>query len=417
NNPIEPCGTTYTWGSAVDFTLVVGEEPECMPVTDLTVEAISMNEIIVTWEGPDNAESWEVEYAINNGPQGSGVTETVTTNSLTIDGLEGDTNYAIYVTPVCEGEEGLARMTTVFTGYCTPSTNYSEYLVSFNTEGGLSNIDYAATSQPAGGYENQSEIELVAFAGSEIDFTSVYSNGSNGTNIWIDFDRNLIFDEDENVYYDSGTSATQNGSFDIPSDLEPGSYRMRVRSQWGSSANPPPFVQVSYGSTVDFTLTIVELDCMPATDITYALDNDNNVIMSWTGNDDVAEWEIEYGVRDFTPGDGTTVTTTDTSYLFTDLELDTEYDFYITGDCTDEEGITIGPRRFFFGYCTPSTNFGEYLVSFDTERALTDIGYSATSQPAGGYDNQSDMALVAFAGSEIDFTSVYSTGSNGTNIC
>src|SRR5699024_7475766 len=86
NNPIEPCGTNYTWGSAVDFTLVVGEEPDCMPVTDLTAEAISFNEIIVSWDGPDNAESWEVEYAINNGPQGSGVTETVTTNSLTIDG-------------------------------------------------------------------------------------------------------------------------------------------------------------------------------------------------------------------------------------------------------------------------------------------------------------------------------------------
>src|SRR5699024_4913860 len=242
---------------------------------------------------------------------------------------------------------------------------------------------YSATSQPAGGYDNQSDMALVAFAGSEIDFTSGYSTGSNGTNIWIDFDRNLIFDEDENVYYDSGTSATQNGSFDIPSDLEPGSYRMRVRSQWGSSANPPPCGQVSYGSTVDFTLTIVELDCMPAVDIAFSADASNNITMSWTGNDDVEEWEIEYGITGFTPGSGTTVTTTNTSYLFTDLELDTEYDFYITGDCTDEEGLTIGPVRFYFGYCVPSTQYGEYLTSITTEGGFIDIVYSSTSQPSG----------------------------------
>lgn len=417
NNAIaDPCGT-YSLGSTVDFTLVVGEEPDCMPVTDLTVEAISFNEIIVSWEGPDNADTWEVEYVVDNGPQGSGVVETATTNTITIDGLEGDTDYAIYVTPVCEGEEGLTRMTTVFTGYCTPSTQWtSEYLSSISTEGALSDLDYSATSQPSGSYDNQSNIELVVLPGSQVYFSTIYSwNGTTGVNVWVDWDNSLTFDEDEKIYEFSGP-ATQSGVLDMPSDMEPGSYRMRVRGQF--SGNPPPCGEVNYGSTVDFTLTILELDCMPALDITFTADASNNITMSWTGNEDVDEWEIEYGITGFTPGAGTTVTTTDTSYLFDDLEIDTEYDFYITGDCADEEGLTIGPVRFYFGYCTPSTQYGEYISSISTDGGFIDIDYAVTSQPVSGYDNQTDTQLVIIAGSSVELSTEYSYtfGSHGLNV-
>src|SRR5699024_10019999 len=173
-----------------------------------------------------------------------------------------------YVTPACDSEVGLPRSTSVFLGYCIASTNYGEWLSVISTEGALIDLDYSATSQPDNGYENNASTEIAVFPGQEIEIHTEYSySGTNGVSAWVDWNHNLDFGTDELIYNNNG-SQSQTGQFTIPEDAEEGSYRLRIRGQW-NNANPPACGQESYGSTIDFTLVVVEEpNCTPVSDIT-----------------------------------------------------------------------------------------------------------------------------------------------------
>lgn len=412
NNPIEPCGSGYSYGTTVDFTIVVVEEPDCMPVENLTAESTSLTSIQIDWDGPDNATAWELEYMVAGDPVGTGVLVDVDTNSFLLEDLESNITYDIYVKPICDegDEEALARMISLYLGYCYPeySATTNDHITAISTEGALNDIDYSVDSRPEDGYDNRHDEVLTAFAGSSIDFSTSYQGGVQGIKVWADLNNNANFEDDEVLYFEHASGANQDGELEISANLEPGEYRLRFVSVYGSSVDiDDPCGDYTHGSTVDFTLEIVELDCMPATDITFAQDNDNNIVMSWTGNEDVAEWTIEYGESGFTPGEGTEVTTTEDSYLFNDLSINNEYDFYISGDCEDEEGITIGPKKFYYGYCTPSSN-SEYTKRIQTYNAFEDIHYERDSYPEGGYDNVVDeYELVVIPGEEFSFDVEY----------
>lgn len=413
DNPIQPCGTGYSWGTTVDFTIVVAEEPDCMPVEQLTAVTTSLTSMLIEWTGPDNATAWEVEYMPTGEAVGTGTLVEVDTNSLSLEGLESDITYDIYVKPICEegDEEALSRMVSLYLGYCYPNFSpTNDHITAVSTTGALNDIDYSVNGRPANGYDNRHEDVLIAFAGSEIDFSTNYQGGAQAIKIWADFNNDANFDEDEVLYSGHSSVAVQNGVLEIPADIEPGEYRLRFVGVWGNAGIITDACgNYTHGSTVDFTLEIVELNCMPATDLQFTADTDNNILLSWTGNDGVEEWVIEYGETGFTQGEGIEVTTTEESYLFDNLVVDTEYDFYITGDCEDVEGITIGPKKFFYGYCTPGYNQnGEYLSSVITSNALDNIFYSRTSAPSGNFDNQTDQTIVIAAGMDFEISTTYS---------
>src|SRR5690606_3921740 len=90
------------------------------------------------------------------------------------------------------------------------------------------------------------------------DFSSTYEGGSWGLKIWVDVNNDFIFDDaTEVVFYEANTSATKTGTVTVPANLLVGEYRVRVRGQYGSTANPPACGNVFYGSTIDFTLSVV----------------------------------------------------------------------------------------------------------------------------------------------------------------
>src|SRR5690554_7940452 len=77
-----------------------------------------------------------------------------------------------------------------------------------------------------------------------------------------------------------------------------------------------------------------------------------------------------------------------------------------------------GPYTIFTGYCEVSTtSTADYLSSVVSEDALTDISYSATTQPAGSYANETAQLFRAFPGQTFEISSTYSgSWSNGVNI-
>ncbi|MBF0596057.1 T9SS type A sorting domain-containing protein [Faecalibacter rhinopitheci] len=80
--------------------------------------------------------------------------------------------------------------------------------------------------------------------------------------MWIDYNRNFIFDEDEYFYIGSGTNEIINGKITIPVDIPNGEYQMRLRvatvdsnlATWDKGCDSSQY----YGETEDYSIIISE---------------------------------------------------------------------------------------------------------------------------------------------------------------
>ncbi|HLV91569.1 MAG TPA: T9SS type A sorting domain-containing protein, partial [Aequorivita sp.] len=80
------------------------------------------------------------------------------------------------------------------------------------------------------------------------------------TSVWIDFNNNGNFEEDEFFYIGNGSGEVLTGNISIPAAIENGSYRMRVRvaavdpsgATWDMACNESQ----AYGETEDYTVTV-----------------------------------------------------------------------------------------------------------------------------------------------------------------
>src|SRR5690606_32045469 len=129
-------------------------------------------------------------------------------------------------------------------------------------------------------------------------------------------------------------NAQKTFSITVPAGIQQGTYRMRVRGQFGSTANPEPCGSVTYGSAVDFNLTIVDPpSCLAPSDLYVTNVTGSTLDLGWTENGTATEWEIEYGLHGFTQGSGTLVPSVTTNPHTLSIEGGTEYDFYVRSVC------------------------------------------------------------------------------------
>ena len=168
---------------------------------------------------------------------------------------------------------------TLFSGQfsfaqCTPSTTGPwDYIATFNTTGGFTNISHTSTAMATAGYGDFTAVHSVSqLAGESISFSETYSgNGGHGLNIWIDWNNNQDFELSEKVYasvtmFDTGVNGPLMGSFTVPAATAVGNYRMRVRAQQGT-ADPSPCGEIAWGEAKDYTMTVVgqPTACVPST--------------------------------------------------------------------------------------------------------------------------------------------------------
>ncbi|GAA0876748.1 hypothetical protein GCM10009118_31580 [Wandonia haliotis] len=140
--------------------------------------------------------------------------------------------------------------------------------------------------------------------------------------------------------------------------------------------------------------------------------------ISWTPGGTEASWSIEWGAPGFTPGNSEEIgadISASPNYQITGLTAGTGYEIYIQADCdTDGTSQWAGPFSIYTGYCVPTFTYtGDYTSSFVTIDAISNVSYSASSQPAGGYEDLSaGSPIVSQADSTFNFTTAYVGGSN-----
>ncbi|WP_418638256.1 GEVED domain-containing protein [Winogradskyella sp.] len=163
---------------------------------------------------------------------------------------------------------------------CVPTSQYAtRYINDFVTAvpGSPANINRTNSGMapsPNRGYQDFTGTDVVQqFAGGEVDFTVIFGGGgTNGFNIWVDWDGDgdFLSAPNEKVFASGILTPGFVSGFQIPSTIPPGTYTMRIRSDYYDS-DPPPCSATNYGEAEDYTLVVSSITC---------LDNPSNIAIS-----------------------------------------------------------------------------------------------------------------------------------------
>lgn len=414
-----PCAAAE-YGETEDYTLSVIAPPACLPPTDLGVSAVTFENANLSWTSEGT--SFEVQYGEAPLELGQGVSITGASNNVLIEGLGENTTYQYYVRQECDTEESLwAGPYTFYTGYCEVSTtSTSDYTSAFSTSGAITNVEYTATAQPAGAYADLTDNIIEQAQGLSFDFLTTYVGGSQAVNIWIDWNNDMTFDNSEGstekVYSVIGaTGASKTGTITIPADVEVGNYRVRVRSQYGTTVNPAPCGSVNYGSTLDFTLQVLPApSCFPPTALGVENTTYESTTLTWTSTG--TSFDIQFAEAPFEVGQGESLVDKPNNYLLTGLQPETAYQYYVRQNCTDESSFWSGPYDFYTGYCVPpaSTSTTSYIINgMSTENGYTNISnMTATPASAGSYGDFTDLSVSQSPGGSFSYSVVVPTYTN-----
>lgn len=332
---VSSASTNMQQGSALILdNLVLWSAPDtCADITSLTAVP-GIHEAVLNWSVIDPADGFEIEYGEQGFEPGTGTVDTLTGTTLTITGLDANTQYDAYVRTVCS------------------DTVYGDWsMVQFTT-----GDDTCATvvSITLNDISNGSEPQMV-----------LQWSGSSTPGHW-----ELEYGT-HNFVHGTGTTVTVLGtSYDIyqlelQSNTE---YDFYVRSVCDSSI---------YG---DWAMVSYRTPCAPIEALTVSGSNitatgDNMLhgyVASWTDNSGTNQWHVMYGIYG-TPEDawGTTTTVLEPLYALPALMPETMYTVAVIPTCGNGN----------FGPITRASFTTENLMGIDNAGTMV---LRATPNPAHG---------------------------------
>src|SRR5690606_14355273 len=205
--------------------------PSCIVPTDLTTENITYESADLLWAS--DGDTFDISWGEGTFDAEAGTIVNGFENGGTLSGLEANTTYQYYVRNDCGGGDvsDWAGPYDFYTGYCIPTGTSNSYRITgVSTEGGYLNISNLSNGN-ANPYSDYSNLVVSQSPGEDVTYT-VNVPSSTAIKIWIDWDQNLSFDDDELVA--SHTTYTGagfwTGMITVPEDQNLGDYRIRIRS-------------------------------------------------------------------------------------------------------------------------------------------------------------------------------------------
>lgn len=257
------CNTNYAYipSGTWKLTPVFEDIPSCPKPTSLFAST-GLDTANIEWTSTGT--EFEVEYGPTGFELGTGITISgITTNSITLENLIIDQTYDFYVKSICsEDDESIWSSAVSFRpGYCIPSvSDCTDGDLITNVTFGEINNDTACSPNGYGNYSSQ-----IAFveAGEFYPISVTVGGGwsSESVAVWIDYNKNGVFEQNEYTFIGTGSNSTVTGSILIPVDVQTGEYRMRVRVVaateatigWETACN----INNLYGETEDYTVSVI----------------------------------------------------------------------------------------------------------------------------------------------------------------
>ncbi len=330
-------GNNYSsWSMVQHFTTL----PTCPAPTNLTVNNLTPTSAEISWVPGYQESEWEVVFG--------NTSESTYDTAYTLSNLTPETNYNIKVRAVCGVGDTSAWSTTltIFTGYCQPNP--------YSVDGsGITNVTFGnapevVNNSPAnsgnvtyGNYSSQvGAVAAGTIANVDITYGTSYTYG---TLIWVDWNNNLSFDDNEVVYMGTSTSSdptTLNASFMVPATQDTGLYRMRIGGadsyfdnyiNGNTTAAHSPCASSSYMVFHDYTLHVTEApNCLPVTNLTVGTATDNSITLVWSDDLNIG---ATYTVYDMSDSSVLASGITDTTFTVTSLTSNAAYTFAVETDC------------------------------------------------------------------------------------
>ncbi len=216
--------------------------------------------LTLTWTasttGPA-ADSYDIYLGTDANP--TTLKGTATGTGLTVTGLTPSTKYYWKVVPKnsvgAAGGCTVSSFTTMAPTYCEAGATSTQFEKISNVT--FANINNNSTS--TAGYEDFTSVVGDVTAGNTYAFSAnaAQSFSSDQLIVWIDFNQDKTFSDDEKVFVSAKGKAPWTGNIAIPANAMTGQTRMRVRLHDSSlSPNATPCGNSNYGQVEDYTLNI-----------------------------------------------------------------------------------------------------------------------------------------------------------------
>jgi hypothetical protein len=229
--------------------------------TNITAGVVTSSSATISWN-PSVGATYVVRY--------KKVTESVwqqTTasgNAVTLSGLEEGTKYDLQVLTVCSGTPGAYSTNNQFV--TASSLTYCPLTSADSSDEYISNVTLANVNNNTGastytdyGLDATKTIHLVSGAtGNTVSITKAWTGNtySEGVRVWIDFNRNGVFDTSELVLNSSpNTTPTVSATFTVPtSAVQNKMLKMRVALRYNNSA--AACTSYDYGEVEDYNVLV-----------------------------------------------------------------------------------------------------------------------------------------------------------------
>ena len=214
-----------------------------------------------------NLNSVYVEWVTQSGSeiiQMSNSSDNIWVSDSAIPNFEAGTK--VFFKVYAESSSGLLSETYKFmyevreNVLCTPSMNcdYNDGFQLFQ----LQDIDNSSGCE---GYGDFTSLSTNLEQGNDYELTVTTGYGDQYIKVWIDYNDDLDFTEDEVVINNyiiapgvAGGVYTETISFTIPEDAVLGQHIMRAKANWAGDVPVDACVETTYGETEDYSVVIVE---------------------------------------------------------------------------------------------------------------------------------------------------------------
>ncbi len=433
--------------------IVVEYIPNCTNASDVVASNVTTNSATISWTGSTFATSYLVEYGYRGFTPGTGTTVTSATTSISLTGLDNSTSYQVYVYAVCAGDTSIASQVCNFVTSCGAITNLP-YVQNFenilgpgdNSANVVPNCWASALLPEGAGHEvphvfyntdlGHAPSPQYCFYFEGIGIAALPEMGVPLDSLMISFHEwnsnpgnyGLIIGAVDNA--DSGFASSfqpidtipfvgTDNQFDVVSMLNgyTGTARHIAIASYNIAGN-------AYADQYLDNLVISRIpNCIAPMRVEATALTNVSADLAWQFSN-AASYSIEYGLHGFTPGTGTTVTSTTRTVSLAGLLPYTQYDVYLTSVCSPAETSDTT----FFTFTTlrgaPVTTYPYVCTFADTNEAnawepvngsQTNKWYVGTAAHYGTADNMalyiSDNNGVSnqYTISSTSFTYVYRT--------
>ena len=358
--------TCYSYAYVDD--VVVDRIPSCLRPNNMSVSAVGETTATVHWNSL--ASNFDIEYGPQGFTRGTGTATTSTVDSVTLTGLTQGATYDVYVRAHCSATDSSA-WSFAYTFLTACGHNPLPYTEDFESYGNGAAYPIGpcwtkgtdgttAYPYPNGAASNVINGERCLYFGAYNSTSPYYSYAA--LPLMQDSVKNLLLSFNVRRYStvsDSYTTRLVIGVMTNPADITTFTPMdtLDLRDEVASSVHSYEYYFSNYAGNGEYIAIYDEVpptygtattcysyayvddivvdhipSCYRPHDVTVDNIGQNIATVHWTGN--APSYEIEYGLKGFSHGNGITVTSTTDSIDLVGLMSGSEYDVYVRGLCS-----------------------------------------------------------------------------------